>query len=165
MKKLLLLTLLALPARADFVQSLTSPGPLGKAHADLDSKCDKCHVPFKGIPNSSCLSCHAGTQKRISSGIGTHAQYEKQGKKCSSCHKDHKGRNHALSPPVEKDFDHATTGVILEGKHARAKCAGCHKNNQFGSPQWTNVPRECGRCHTDFHKGGLGPKCEARIHR
>ena len=44
MKKLLLLLLLiAPPARADLVQNLTSPGPLGKAHADLDSKCDKCH--------------------------------------------------------------------------------------------------------------------------
>ena len=106
-----------LTAEADFVQSLTSPGPLAKAHADLDAKCDQCHVPFKGIPNSACLNCHASTQKRIAAGLGPHAQYQKEGKKCSSCHKDHKGRNHVLSPPVESGFQHSITGFVLDGRH------------------------------------------------
>jgi Class III cytochrome C family len=161
MKKVLLLLLIAAPARADFVQNLTSPGPLGRAHAELDSKCDKCHVPFKGLPNSSCLACHAKTEKRIQSGVGTHAQYEKDGKKCIACHKDHKGRNHPLSPAVEANFSHAVTGVVLDGKHASVKCASCHKPNAFGSPTWTGLAANCAGCHVDFHKGGLGGKCEA----
>jgi hypothetical protein len=152
---LLPLLLASLPARADFVQSLSSPGPLAKAHADLDSKCEKCHVPFKGIPNPSCLNCHSGTKNRIDAGVGPHAQYEKEGKKCASCHKDHKGRNHILSPAVEKDFQHSTTGFVLDGAHTRVKCASCHKNNK-----WADLPRNCAGCHNDFHKGGLGSKCE-----
>jgi hypothetical protein len=163
MKKLLLISVLLIPAggRADFIQNLTSPGPLGQAHAALDGKCDKCHVPFKGIPNTSCLACHSNTEKRIQSGVGTHARYEKEGKKCSACHKDHKGRGHALSPPVEGNFQHAVTGFVLDGKHTQVKCVGCHKPSASGAPKWADLGRNCGSCHNDFHRGGLGGKCEA----
>ncbi|HZS37078.1 MAG TPA: cytochrome c family protein, partial [Polyangia bacterium] len=79
-------------AAADVMQNLASPGPLAAPHKELDTQCDKCHVPFKGIPSSACLACHTATRARIESGTGTHAQWDKQGRKCSSCHGDHKGR-------------------------------------------------------------------------
>ena len=91
--------LLGARVHADF-QSLAAPGPLAKAHAAFEQSCDKCHVPFKGIPNTSCLACHTATQKRIASNVGTHAAFAREGKKCASCHKDHKGRGHAMSPPT-----------------------------------------------------------------
>jgi hypothetical protein len=147
-------------ARADFIQNLTSPGPLAAAHQDLDGKCEKCHVPFKGIPNSACLTCHTATQARIASGVGTHAQYEQQKQKCSACHHDHKGRTHALSPPVESNFNHAVTGFAVDGKHAQLACNACHKPGPFG-PKWVGLGKECSSCHADYHKGTLGPKCAA----
>src|SRR5207237_9417996 len=52
-------------------------------------------------------------------------------------------------------FQHSTTGVALDGKHLKAKCASCHKNNK-----WADLPRDCSGCHSDFHKGGLGGKCD-----
>jgi hypothetical protein len=162
LKWLLILAALVFPsvADADFMQNLTSPGPLAEPHKEFDSKCEKCHVPFKGIPNASCLACHTGTQQRIQSGHGTHFEYEKQGKKCSSCHGDHKGRKHALSPPVESGFKHEITGFVLDGKHASVACNKCHKPGALG-PKWTGLAQTCAGCHADFHKGTLGPKCEA----
>ncbi len=148
-------------ARADFIKQLTSPGPLTKSHASLESSCDKCHVPFKGIPNSACLSCHTGTEKRIKTGLGPHAVFEHQGKKCSSCHTDHKGKNEIITPKVEAGFQHAITGFLLDGKHAQAKCGSCHKPTKSGQPQWADLPRTCVGCHTDTHKPSLGTKCES----
>lgn len=154
-------------ARADF-QSLASPGPLAKPHAGFDDACDKCHVPFKGIPDTSCLACHAGTQKRIASKVGTHAAFARDGKKCASCHKDHKGRAHELSPPVDtRAFDHAArTGVALAGKHLHVACASCHTkvaNGVANGPRWTNLQPldRCAGCHRDAHAGKLGPSCSS----
>jgi hypothetical protein len=144
-------------ARADF-QNLASPGPLSQPHAALDASCDKCHVPFKGIPSSACLACHTGTRARIESGTGTHAQWEKQGRKCSSCHTDHKGRGHALTPAPEKNFDHAITGFLLVGKHQSVACASCHTKGANG-PRWVGLAKDCAGCHADVHKGALGNRC------
>jgi hypothetical protein len=140
------------------LQNLASPGPLAEPHKDLDGQCDRCHVPFKGIPSSACLSCHTGTRDRIASGGGTHAQWEKQGRKCSSCHGDHKGRGHALTPAVDKSFDHAITGFLLSGKHQAVACASCHKSGPHG-PRWVGLAKDCAGCHADVHKGALGARC------
>jgi hypothetical protein len=147
-------------AFADF-QSLASPGPLAAAHQKLDGKCDACHVPFKGVPDSACVSCHAPIQKRIDAGRGPHAEFARAGKKCASCHTDHKGRKHDLSPAVAANFDHAAkTGVALDGKHAGVACAGCHTRGAFG-PRWIDLPAidACARCHKDPHAGALGSAC------
>ena len=152
----------AAPARADF-KALASPGPLAESHKAFESQCDKCHVPFKGIPSSACLQCHERTQKRIASGIGTHARFEQEGRKCSSCHGDHKGRKHALSPTVPMtpgSFDHAITGFALDGKHASVACASCHKPGPDG-PKWVGMPTTCAGCHKDPHSGSLGSACTA----
>jgi hypothetical protein len=159
----LALLMMVAPARADF-QSLASPGPLSAAHAGLNEQCDKCHVPFKGIPNGACLACHTALQKHIDAGRGPHARFAAEGKKCASCHADHKGEKRALSPPVATSgFDHlAQTGVALDGKHAGVACASCHKAGKHG-PRWIDLPSliECKSCHKDPHRGGLGSECAA----
>ena len=149
-------------ARADFA-SLASPGPLGKAHAPFERACEKCHVPFKGIPDAACLQCHDPIKQHIDQGQGPHAVFVKQGQKCTACHHDHKGRDHALSPSVAKiGFDHAReAGVVLEGKHAGVACASCHKPGPSGQPRWVGLPalRLCVGCHADPHRGALGSSC------
>ena len=155
-KRLLVIAILGTPiaAHAD-LRGFASPGPLASPHAAFDHLCDKCHVPFKGIPNTSCLGCHDKTAQRIATGKGTHAAYGAQ--KCTQCHKDHRGRDHELSPPVErKGFDHAVTGFRLEGQHDKAACAQCHVNNK-----WVGQAKTCVGCHADVHhKNALGDKCE-----
>jgi hypothetical protein len=157
-------------AQADF-RSFTSPGPLAAGHADLDGKCDACHVPFKGIPAERCLACHAPVKARITAGQGLHARAASDGKKCSACHTDHRGRGAPITPAVARaGFDHAAqTGIALDGKHAQAACTGCHTPGPRGAPRWLGLPAPsaCASCHADIHvnqKGGtLGPDC-ARCH-
>ena len=91
----------AAAARAD-LRSLVSPGPLARPHAAFDKQCDKCHVPFKGIPTANCLACHARVAEQLKTGHGSHTQWSDR--KCSACHGDHKGRDHQLSPPVEHGY-------------------------------------------------------------
>jgi hypothetical protein len=166
MKRVAFLILLcSATARADF-QSLASPGPLAKAHADLDNRCDACHVPFKGIPESACFACHAATKQRVDEKKGPHAAYVAAGKKCSSCHGDHKGRGHSLTPPVpESGFDHAQgAGLALDGKHAGVACKSCHTAKPTGGLRWIGIAAidDCAGCHKkDPHKGELGTRCGA----
>lgn len=143
------------------LRSLVTPGPLAGPHAALDRQCDKCHVPFKGIPKESCLACHDHTAKQIKSGIGPHAEWSAQ--KCNSCHRDHKGRDFDLVPAIDKKtFSHETTGWKLEGRHRQADCKGCHPAQGSGrGPKWAGVPVSCLGCHGDtHHKGALGDKCQ-----
>jgi hypothetical protein len=167
MKRLLLLVLLCAspPARADF-QALASPGPLARGHADLDNRCDACHVPFKGIPESACFACHEPIQKKIEQKKGPHAGYVAEGKKCSTCHADHKGRNHPLTPPLpESGFDHAAkAGVPLDGKHGTIACKSCHTPKPTGGLKWIGIAglEDCAGCHKkDPHDGQLGTRCAA----
>jgi hypothetical protein len=136
------------------VPNLVSPGPLARPHAALDRQCDKCHVPFKGIPAANCLACHAHTAAELQAHKGFHANLADR--KCSSCHRDHKGRDHQLSPPIEPGgFDHATTSFPLDGKHRGVPCAKCHANDK-----WVGVAATCAGCHADdHHKGALGREC------
>lgn len=153
-----LLGLLSRSARADF-RGLVTPGPLAAPHAALDGKCDKCHVPFQGIPQANCLSCHEHTAAQVRSGKGFHGPLAKQ--KCSACHGDHKGRDFRLTPPIDpKTFDHKVTGVVLTGAHQPALCQSCHPDGGHG-PKWAGIPTTCVGCHADtHHKGSLGPKCQ-----
>ncbi len=52
-------------------------------------------------------------------------------------------------------FDHATTGFVLEGQHARVACRDCHRQ-----PQFSNIGTRCSDCHQDAHQARLGPVCE-----
>ena len=133
--------------------TMVSPGPLARPHAALDRQCDKCHVPFKGIPAANCLACHARTAAELNTRKGFHANLGDR--KCSSCHRDHKGRDYQMTPPVDaKAFDHAQS-FPLEGRHAQLECAKCHPSNK-----WVGVATTCVGCHKDeHHKGSLGNEC------
>jgi hypothetical protein len=69
---------------------------------------------------------------------------------CRLCH-DEQDRSNAN--PV-RAFDHATTGFVLEGRHAGVACNDCHRQ-----PRFSHVGTQCVDCHLDAHKGRLGPDC------
>lgn len=151
-------------ASAD-LRSLVAPGKLARAHADLENRCDACHVPFKGIPDSACLGCHDRTAARIQEGRGPHAVWTRPGpqqKKCVACHGDHKGADFRITPSVEPTFDHHVTGFDLAGAHKRAACAACHPQ-RGATTKWADLPRDCAGCHRkdDTHRGALGDRCQA----
>ncbi len=149
---------LVLAARFASAQSalFVSPGPLAKPHASLTQRCEACHVPFKGVPDASCLSCHEHTRKQIETKQGFHASTV--AKRCAACHADHKGGNSVPTPTLNERFDHKLTGYVLDGAHRRAACASCHK----AAPRWLGAPKTCDGCHADtHHKGALGSACAA----
>jgi hypothetical protein len=39
--------------------SAVEPGPLSKAHAFLENKCESCHTPNSGVKAQNCITCHA----------------------------------------------------------------------------------------------------------
>lgn len=148
-------------ARADDFFS-TSPGALTVSHASLDKadKCNDCHVNGTAeVSNQLCLGCHdhKDLAARIAAGKGFHATSGVKGKKCETCHHEHKGRNYDLMGWTavkggEKGFDHDLTGWPLKGKHASTECADCHKaRNKQGLRTYMGTDRLCGSsgCHAN----------------
>ena len=136
----------------------SSPGPLTKEHAALDtqSNCNDCHVNgSKELSNDKCLACHDHNdlKARISAGQGYHASGKVRGRKCETCHVEHQGRTFDVMgwrtvPGGEKKFDHSLTGWALRDKHSVLECAECHKNkNTAGRRTYLGEDRLCGTCH------------------
>ena len=134
-----------------------SPGPLARAHAAFEAQCDRCHVPFGGVPAERCLSCHTQLAQQVARGTGFHATPSVRQQECTACHGDHHGRDAALSPPPPSPFDHGVATFPLEGQHAQLACARCHP-----ADRWVGIATACARCHPDTaHKGSLGSDCAA----
>ncbi len=131
----------------------TSPGPLAQSHAKLESQCAKCHTATEGATDDKCLACH-----KVAKTSRFHWKMaQDSGKRCSSCHRDHRGREFAMvrwTPP--KPFPHDPTGFALRGAHAVVACKACHKTTN----RWMGEQQACGACHADKHKPSLGGRCQ-----
>jgi len=142
-------------AEGDFFGS--SPGPLSKGHASLDSKdhCNDCHKnDSKELSNEKCLNCHdhAPLAKRIAAKSGFHASAKVTGKECKTCHTEHKGLGKDImgwsSVGGEKSFDHDLTGWPLNGAHKKTDCKDCHKTfDNAGLRKYLGQDKLCGACH------------------
>jgi hypothetical protein len=154
MLQALTVLLCATPARAQ-LGILASPGRLSQAHADLEGvgSCQKCHEPAHQVTAARCLSCHKAIAERIRLGIGVHRGVTDT---CVTCHAEHKGAEADLRRIDPGTFDHAVTGFLLDGAHAKlaTKCSACHKKRSF-----LDLRPACGTCHKDVHKGTLGSEC------
>ena len=142
-------------AGAGQLGALVSPGPLAKAHAQLEGvgKCQSCHEVGRKVTAARCLTCHKPIAERIARSVGVH----RAAKECVSCHVDHAGADAELRHLDTRTFNHAAeTGFALDGLHARAaaNCAACHKTRSF-----LDARVACSACHTDVHAGQLGADC------
>ena len=145
----------ATPANAQ-VGALVSPGPLSKAHSQLEgiANCQKCHEPGRALASAKCLGCHKPVAERMAGRRGVHRDVAG---KCEGCHAEHRGVATDLRPLDVQRFNHATeTGYALDGRHGPLSrdCARCHKTRSF-----LNAPTACAACHQDPHKGALGTTC------
>lgn len=170
------LAVLAIPAGG--AGQLLSPGPLTTPHADLEGlrNCTNCHeLGRKGASASRCRSCHTVIDTRIKAERGYHASVKDQA--CSSCHKEHQGRDFSLVRLDTARFDHADTGYRLDGAHGDAGCRACHQAVRVNAPDvlaWgrehgslgrtlLGLGRSCRGCHTDDDAHGSqfrGRECE-----
>ena len=150
-----------------------SPGPLAKAHAELEGSlnCTKCHGTRKSEMNGACLACHKEIAALREADRGYHARDAKGS--CASCHPDHAGAGFALIKWPDgsaQRFDHRKAGYALEGKHAEAECTACHRA-KFRSGEiadlsprkrgagWVGLEQTCTSCHEDPHAKALSANC------
>ena len=167
---LALLALLSATARAQI-----SPGPLARAHQDLEgaTRCTTCHK-LGGEPIFKCLDCHAEIASRLSAHKGLHFSFgirAGSSQECAKCHSDHNGLNFPLIKWDPKTFDHKQTGYALEGKHAGVECKKCHIPEHIPAAEraririkdlnltFVGVAQTCATCHKDAHNGRLSPNC------
>jgi len=110
---------------------------------------------------TDCAACHPAGRK-----------YSQAPHDCLACHRKDDTHKGAAGPQCadchgEADwktttFDHARTRFALAGRHAEAKCTGCHKQ-----PSYKDTPRQCLACHrkdddsAKGHRGRFGEKCES----
>jgi hypothetical protein len=145
----------ATPAEAQ-VGALVSPGPLSKAHSQLEgiANCQKCHEPGRALASAKCLACHKPIAERVAGRRGVHRDVTGN---CEGCHAEHGGVAADLRRLDIQRFNHAAeTGFALDGRHASLArdCARCHKTRSF-----LNARTACVSCHEDPHKGALGTTC------
>ncbi|MFN8580347.1 MAG: cytochrome c3 family protein [Gemmatimonadaceae bacterium] len=157
-----------------------SPGPLARAHADLEgaTNCVQCHGLKREPMSQLCLACHKEIAWLMDKNRGFHGREVKQTKKeCASCHPDHAGTAFKLidwPDGSQEKFDHKKAGWLLEGKHADTKCEKCHTTKFRGGPAatlskrksnagWVGLETDCVSCHKsdDVHKGDLKDRCES----
>ncbi len=138
----------------DFFRS--SPGDLSESHRNQDGQdnCNLCHDGGRDTNDDKCLGCHdhQNLAARIRAGEGYHASQRVKGRRCESCHLEHKGRGFDImawrAVGGQDTFDHGQTGWKLQGKHAAIDCADCHKNrNQQGLRTFLGESKICGSCH------------------
>lgn len=168
----LLLLACVVPAAAQL-----SPGPLSRAHQDLEGvgSCAKCHDFGAGARSLRCLECHTEIQRRVTAKTGFHARAFRAAsgqQDCARCHGEHNGTKFGLIRLDRKAFQHeAETGFKLEGKHRTVACETCHASKNISAParaeiklkdvnhSFLGLRRECNACHQDQHKGQLGSDC------
>ena len=157
-----------------------SPGPLSKAHQDLNgsTKCTSCHQFGASAPTFKCLDCHKEISKLLADGHGYHSllgMKNPNGKDCVRCHLEHNGPDFTLVrwQPSVRQFDHKQTGYALEGNHAGVACEKCHTAGHISTDfralikykdvarSYAGLSTKCISCHEDYHKGQLGPECQS----
>lgn len=145
-----------------------SPGPLAKAHSNLEgiSNCTKCHVLGDKVSNAKCLDCHTEIKVRIDQNKGYHSSSQVKGKQCASCHNDHHGLNFQIIRFDKDKFNHDLSGYKLTGAHSKKKCADCHKTEYVLDKKLKNkkstylgLKTNCLNCHDDYHQNTLAPTC------
>jgi hypothetical protein len=144
----MILSLLCLcaTALAQGVSEWVSPGPLARAHAELEgiTQCTRCHSPLQGVDPGLCTSCHERVGAEVRSGEGFHAD---KGTRCGTCHADHRGRDAALARVELAPVEHLRqTGFRLDGAHERIGCTQCHEPGD-----WAAAEPACDSCHKSPH--------------
>lgn len=145
-------------------------GPLGgvSSHAELETRCQDCHVPMHCLSEEKCQECHVQIAEDKADVNTLHGRLPSVSR-CQTCHPEHKGADaelvkldHALP-----NIDHyALVGYSLAAHQqnydgSEFSCASCHADN--GEIRET---LDCVGCHTaedpvymDEHMAEYGPRC------
>lgn len=150
-----------------------APGPLSRPHAALEGirNCTKCHALGTREIEANCLGCHQEIAQMRREGTGLHRDDAHAA--CAGCHVEHQGLDYELIswPAGRERFDHATTGFVLEGRHAAVECRTCHQASHVRDRTkwlaagkdldrtWLGLDRTCASCHEDPHQAQFTTAC------
>lgn len=148
-------------------QAQISPGKLSRSHAALEGSghCLDCHERGEGPAAGKCVACHSLLGARLKAGKGLHARPEYAD--CKTCHVEHQGLDFDLvywGKAGRGAFDHALTGLVLEGKHRTLTCESCHQSKfhrlgdalasgKASTNTYLGLTPACLSCHPDPHVG------------
>lgn len=121
-------------------QAYLAPNVLKGGHGDLKITCTKCHVPFSGVPDLACQSCHKGIARAQLLKKGLHGGAVGN---CEKCHSMHRGKKAGL---IKDNLDHERLSFSLK-KHEETSCAGCHRKNLRA-----DTSAKCLGCHIEDKK-------------
>ena len=124
-----------------------------------------------------CLVCHKSSTADFPSGHGEARVFNGMSTACVACHQDpHNGevrlqceRCHSTNTFAITKYTHINASALrsfFTGRHFTATCEACHKTNGTRSAAQTAAimsfkqSTTCVSCHTDVHRGALGPRCE-----
>jgi hypothetical protein len=156
-----------------------SPGPLARAHRDLEgpTKCTTCHNFGLGNRGFKCLECHTEIAGRIERMRGYHARAYNVSRgqvDCARCHLEHNGLQFQITKLDRKTFSHdGLTDFPLLGKHKTITCEDCHNPKYIEAPARSEIkikdlrktflglPTECATCHKDPHAGQFTAPCQS----
>ena len=144
-----------------------SPGPLSAAHGFLNSQCESCHTPQRGIEAASCLTCHTTDAPVLAKqSTAFHATVQE----CGGCHIEHRGAairptevDHTLLARLgwQKAIDGSSptwpkndTTAMSEIRHFLAGVTGGH-------PVSDTDALDCFACHSNRnpHRDGTSAGC------
>ncbi len=128
----------------------------------------------------ACAECHKRETGVFPAKTGSAVRYKGVGTECRACHDDvHRGQLGDRCETCHQQVTFALPGYkhrgsqlasFFVGTHAAATCADCHKPTtalaagRTASTVHYAIDRKCVSCHTDIHRGALGPNC-ATCHR
>lgn len=141
------------------IERLVSPGPLSRAHAQLETRCSACHLAFTPLAERpKCMSCHESVKRDVRERTGFHGRTEDVRRaECRSCHIEHRGRGQSLVDLRRARFDHQKSDFPIAGKHRGLECRSCH----VPTAPFRAAPLACVACHAkdDAHDGRFGRNC------
>ncbi len=105
--------------------------------------CATCHRNgvFQGLP-SDCVSCHLPNYQATTNPSHAQAGFPTT---CETCHRA------SDSSWNQGTFNHGTV-FPLQGRHATAACASCHRNGVY-----RGTPRDCASCHLARYQATTNP--------
>lgn len=145
----------------------SSPGELSSRHRDL--ACGKCHAADQSAPAAKCVACHSRIADQQAAARGLHGGPLAQQRRCSSCHREHRGAQADLRGWKELGgvaaLQHASVGFAFTAGHARfadSPCEVCH-TRKGGKSRFASETSLCSTssCHPDVHAGTAGPDCQS----
>ena len=138
---------------------------------------EKTRFPLTGKHTAvACASCHKVETGSFPAGTATTRRLTGIGTDCVACHQDpHAGQFkvgcqscHSADTFKIARYTHLRAralGTFFTGRHITA-CTACHKPSSSRGGRGATVvayqvSTTCTACHTDIHRGALGPRCES----